>query len=159
MIPMLVGRRAWFSSAGVGRGLGRPDQKTMGSAREKSGGSLRRSLIVAAFGIAFMVLGSFLGSVYFVFYKPWARELAITQLRAASQQIEARLQSIVHRVEAVAIISRDWGARGLFDVQRPEPFNDLFRTILVNGPNLGSVVVADQSGRGILLLSRASGRW
>ncbi len=151
MIPMLVGRRAWFSSAGVGRGLGRPDQKTMGSAREKSGGSLRRSLIVAAFGIAFMVLGSFLGSVYFVFYKPWARELAITQLRAASQQIEARLQSIVHR--------RDWGARGLFDVQRPEPFNDLFRTILVNGPNLGSVVVADQSGREILLMPGADGRW
>ena len=115
--------------------------------------------MIAAFAIAFVVLGTFLGSVYYVSYKPWAGQIAITQLRSASQQIDERVQALVRRVEAVARTGRDWGARGLIDVQSPEPLNDLFRTILMNGPNLSSVVVADETGREILLMPGTGGRW
>ena len=115
--------------------------------------------MIAAFAIAFVVLGIFLGSVYTLFYKPWARQLAISKLREASQQIEARLQTLVRRVESVARIDREWGAAGLFDVQRPEALDKLFRPVLTSGPNMSSVVVADETGREILLIPGPEGRW
>jgi hypothetical protein len=76
----------------------------MAVAKQKTSVTLRRGLIAAAFTVALVVLGAFLASVYFVVYRPLTRDLAAAQLRSAAQEVAARMQSLVRRVEAVARI-------------------------------------------------------
>ena len=125
----------------------------------RTGRSLRRSLIGATWGIALVVLAVFLTSVYFLVYRPAAEELATAQLRIASQEIEAKLQTLVRRVEAVAHHTRTWGQSGLIDLDQLDHLHRLMAPILISGPDLSSIVVAHQSGRELLLRREASGAW
>jgi signal transduction histidine kinase/CheY-like chemotaxis protein len=120
---------------------------------------LRRSLIVAAFTIVLAAMAAFLTSVYFVVYVPIARDLAATAMLTSSQQVEARMLTLVRRLEAIVGLNHDLGTRGLIDLDDPRRFNDLLRPFLERGPDLSSTVAAHESGREMLLMRLPDNSW
>jgi signal transduction histidine kinase/CheY-like chemotaxis protein len=122
-------------------------------------GSIRRSLMLSDVLLVLAALLAFLVGAYGLVYLPLAHELAVSQMEMSSRQVEARLMTLVKRVEAVARLNHDWGERGLFDTERVARFNALFKPVLERGPDLSSVVLAHESGRELLLLRRPDGRW
>jgi signal transduction histidine kinase/CheY-like chemotaxis protein/HPt (histidine-containing phosphotransfer) domain-containing protein len=120
---------------------------------------LRRSLLMAAFTLVFGALLGFIALLYAFVVRPGIDDLAVSQLRGASEQVEARLRTLVSRVEAIALLNRDWGLGGLVDLDEPRHFNTLFQPLLERGPQLSSMVVANASGRELLLLRLPEGRW
>ncbi|MBL0729344.1 response regulator [Piscinibacter sp. HJYY11] len=120
---------------------------------------LRRSLLIAAFTLVFGALLGFIALLYAFVVRPASDDLALAQLRGASDQVEARLRTLVSRVEAIALLNRDWGLGGLVDLDEPRQFNTLFQPLLERGPELSSMVVANATGRELLLLRLPEGRW
>ncbi len=120
---------------------------------------LRRSLLMAAFTLVFGALLGFIALLYAFVVRPASDDLAVSQLRGASEQVEARLRTLVSRVEAIVQLNRDWGLGGLVDLDEPRHFNALFQPLLERGPQLSSMVVANASGRELLLLRLPEGRW
>jgi signal transduction histidine kinase/DNA-binding response OmpR family regulator/HPt (histidine-containing phosphotransfer) domain-containing protein len=120
---------------------------------------LRRSLVLAAFTLASASLLAFACALYAFVWVPASRDLATAQLRIGSEQVEAAMRALVRRVEAIAHLDHDWGLAGLVDLGDPGGFDKLFRPVLQRGTDLSSVVVADESGRELLLLHEPDGRW
>lgn len=133
--------------------------RIMPSAEDSSRTPLQRSLVRSASAIALFSLAIFIGSVYFLVLLPLAHELASAQLGVTSEQVAARLRTLIARAEAVAHINRDWGRRGLIDIEHAQRYNDLLRPLIEHGPQLSAMVVAHESGRELLLLHVADGRW
>jgi signal transduction histidine kinase/DNA-binding response OmpR family regulator/HPt (histidine-containing phosphotransfer) domain-containing protein len=131
----------------------------MPSAEHSPRTPLQRSLVRSASAIALFSLTIFIGSVYFLVLLPLAHELASAQLSVASEQVAARLRTLIARAEAVAHINRGWGRRGLIDIEHAQRYNDLLRPLIEHGPQLSSMVVAHESGRELLLLRMPDGRW
>src|SRR5262249_1402444 len=52
-----------------------------------------------------------------------------------------------------------WGGSGLVDISQPEHINRMMRPVLLRGPQLSSMVVAQESGRELLLVHASDGRW
>ncbi|WP_372525487.1 response regulator [Piscinibacter sp.] len=120
---------------------------------------LRRSLVIAAFTLVFGALLAFIVALYAFVVVPVGDELATSQLRIASGEVESRMRTLVNRVEAIAHLNHDWGRGGLFDLDQPQRFNTLMRPVIERGPQLSSVVMANESGRELLLLRTADKRW
>src|SRR5262245_18026112 len=113
---------------------------------------LRRSLVLGAFVIAQATLAAFLISAYLLVYRPAVQEIARAQLGSVAQNVRARLQTLVRRVEAVAAIDREWGRHGLLDPDDIDRYNRLMGGILAHGPDVSSAAMADENGREILLM-------
>ena len=88
---------------------------------------LRRSLLLSASALVLASLAAFVVSLYAFVYRPLAHDLAAAQLGVASEQVEARLRTLVSRAEAVARFNHDWGRKGLIDATHVERVNDLLR--------------------------------
>jgi len=123
------------------------------------GATLRRSMVLTAFGLVLVALAAFIAGLYVFVYVPLTHDLATAQLRVVSEQVEGRLATLVNRVEAIARLNHDWGRQGLFDVGDPVRFNRVYRPLIERGPQLSSVVLAHESGRELLLLQGPDGRW
>jgi len=121
--------------------------------------SLRRSLVIAAFTLVLGALLAFITALYVLVIAPVGDELATSKLHEASGQVEGRMRTLVDRVESIARLNRDWGQGGLVDIEQAEQFNALFQPLLERGPQLSSMVVANASGRELLLLRMADERW
>ncbi|HSV69884.1 MAG TPA: response regulator [Methylibium sp.] len=120
---------------------------------------LRRSLVLHAFAFLLVALAVLAAALYAFAYRPLVDDLAVAQMRITSEQVEARLRTLVQRVEAVVRLNREWGERGLIDITDPERYNALLQPLLVHGPQLSSMVAADESGRELLLLRTPTGGW
>jgi len=120
---------------------------------------LRRSLLLSASALVLASLAAFVVSLYAFVYRPLAQDVAAAQLGVASEQVEARLRTLVGRAEAVARINHDWGRSGLIDATHVERVNELLLPLLRRGPQLSSMVVAHESGRELLLVRLHDGRW
>ncbi len=121
--------------------------------------SLRRSLVIAAFTLVFGALSAFIIALYALVVVPVSDERATSQLRVASGQVVARMRTLVDRVEAIARLNHDWGQAGLINIDQPEQFNALLQPLLERGPQLSSMVVANTSGRELLLLRTERDGW
>ena len=121
--------------------------------------TLRRSMVVAAFALVLAALASFILGLYVFVYVPLAHDLATARLRIVSEQVEGRLRTLVDRVEAIARLNRDWGRLGVIDLGDAARFNSVYRPIIERGPQISSVVMAHESGRELLLMHSADGRW
>src|SRR5262245_40977960 len=121
--------------------------------------SLRHTLVIAAFAIALASLGAFLASAYLFVYTPASHDLATARLGEASQRVEAQIQTLRQRVEAVARLNHDWGAGGVIDIDQVERFNELMGPVLERGPAVSSVVAANESGRELLFVRLPNGHW
>jgi signal transduction histidine kinase/CheY-like chemotaxis protein len=116
-------------------------------------------MVLAAFALVLATLACFIAGLYFLVYTPLAHDLATVQLRIVSDHVEGRLRTLVNRVEAICRINRDWGRLGVIDLGDPARFNLVYRPLIEQGPQLSSVVVANESGRELLLLRNADGQW
>ena len=121
--------------------------------------TLRTSMVLAAFTLVLAALASFILGLYVFVYLPLAHDLATSQLRIVSEQVEGRLRTLINRLEAIARLNHDWGREGLIDLGNPTRFNELYRPIIERGPQLSSVVVANESGRELLLRHEVDGSW
>ncbi|NRF68845.1 response regulator [Aquincola sp. S2] len=131
----------------------------MDSTAAAAGVPLRRSLVAAAFFAVFASLLVFLAATHVFVVRPSIDDLASAQLRLASGRVEADMRTLVQRIEAVVRVNRDWGRRGLIDETDALRFDTLLVPALRHGPHLSSVVVANQSGRELLLLRQGDGTW
>ena len=131
----------------------------MDPARPLSQPTLRTSLIRASFALVLFALLAVIAGTYAFVYLPLAHDLATTQLRLASEQVEGRLRTLVDRVEAVARLNHEWGRRGLIDIDHPEHFDELLWPIIRQGPQLIAMVAAHESGRELLLLRAGDHDW
>ncbi|HVK60365.1 MAG TPA: hypothetical protein VM432_02395, partial [Bdellovibrionales bacterium] len=68
--------------------------------------SMRRSLIVGAFVVTLVTLIVFAVSTYSLVIAPIVRDLAHARLTDTSQQIESKLNTLVTRVDGIALASR-----------------------------------------------------
>ena len=121
--------------------------------------SLHHSLIIAAFLVSALVLAVFLGSAYLLVYVPAKSALATAQMRLTSKQIEESIATLDSRIEAITQITRLWGSRGLLDTDHIDNFNNIERPMLEKGPHLSSVVMAQSSGRELLLMHTPDDTW
>ena len=70
-------------------------------------GSIRRSLVISDAALVLVTLLVFLAGAYGLVYRPLAHGLAASQMEVSSQQVEARLATLVQRVEAIARLHHD----------------------------------------------------
>ncbi len=101
----------------------------------------------------------FIAGAYLFAFRPFIQNLATAQLENSSQQVEARLQTLVRRVEAIVRLNHDWGIAGLLELDHPEAINHLWAPILNHGPDLSSVVIADETGHEMLLTKNPEGQF
>ena len=83
--------------------------------RETSGSDHALSLVryPAFAAIALFALTIFSASVYLLVFRPLVHELTTAQLRVASEQVSARLRTLIARAEAVSHLNHDWGQNKL----------------------------------------------
>ena len=121
--------------------------------------SLRASLVLASFVLVCVAVGLVIAGWYVLLHRPLMHDLATFQLRLSSERVEGRLRTLVDRIEAVARLNRDWGRRGLIDIDHPERYNRMLVPILERGPQLSAMVLAQESGRELLLLRSSAREW
>ncbi|HJW11657.1 MAG TPA: response regulator, partial [Albitalea sp.] len=130
-----------------------------GSRKAGAGLPLRDGMVRAAFAIVLVTLGAFVVSLYAFVYVPLTHDLGLAQLGIASEQVEGRLTTLVRRVEAIARLNHDWGQRGVIDIGDAQRFNRVMQPLIERGPQISSFVVANESGRELLLLHTEDHRW
>jgi two-component system sensor histidine kinase/response regulator len=121
--------------------------------------SLRASLVLASFVLVCVAVGLVIAGWYVLLHRPLMHDLATFQLRLSSERVEGRLRTLVDRIEAVASLNRDWGRRGLIDIDHPERYNRMLVPIVERGPQLSAMVLAQESGRELLLLRSSAREW
>ncbi|MGZ3691520.1 MAG: cache domain-containing protein, partial [Pseudobdellovibrio sp.] len=120
---------------------------------------MRRELFFRAFAIALVTLASFLLAADIFIFVPITHQLASARLNQDSEQINGRLTAFVLRVETLSRVGRDWGAAGVFDLERKELLRDLFRSIVNNASESSGVVIADDTGHENLLIRLPDQTW
>ena len=71
--------------------------------------------------------------MYALVYRPLRSDLAAAQMTLVSQQVEAKVLTLVHRVEAIARTNAAWGRRGMI-VEHAERNDALLAPVIENRP-------------------------
>ncbi|MGY4601882.1 signal transduction histidine kinase/CheY-like chemotaxis protein [Bradyrhizobium sp. USDA 4474] len=121
--------------------------------------SIRRSLVFGGVGVVTVALLICAMGIYVLLYRPLVKELAASESRRAAVQVTADFETIFVRVEAIARLEREWGLKGLIDVDRLDASNALLRPLLKGTSGITSFAIARDDGREILISSEANGRW
>ncbi|KAF0221629.1 MAG: hypothetical protein FD176_3100 [Rhodospirillaceae bacterium] len=121
--------------------------------------SVRTSLLLRAFAIVVMALGVFAVSTYALIVVPAIDRLAQSQMTQTAGELDARVQRLLATVEITLNTSRRWGVNGSLQLDQVERFNEFFFPMIENHPEISSVIFAHESGREILLLHTADGKW
>ncbi|HEX5804213.1 MAG TPA: response regulator, partial [Azospira sp.] len=121
--------------------------------------SIRRSLVVRNFLLILLVLALFAGSVHLLLTTPTVRGLADAEMGQTAEQLEARVRRLLQSVEITLNTSRSWGEQGSLVHDEVLRFNEFFFPMIANHPEISSVIFAHESGREILLLLTADGKW
>ncbi len=117
------------------------------------------SLIVRIGLLILLALLAFAASLYHLIGKPTVDRLARSQMELAAEQLEARYTRLLKTVEVTLRSSQGWGKNGDLDFDGLQRFNEFFFPIIAHHGEIASVVFAHESGREILLLMTADGRW
>ena len=117
------------------------------------------SLVLRIGLLILFALGTFTFGLYQLIGRPTIEHLAEARMQLVSEQIEARVGRLLKTVETTLRTNRDWAATGGLDHAQLERFNEFFFPILANNDEIASVIFAHESGREILLLRDAQGRW
>jgi len=122
--------------------------------------SISRSFVQSIVLVTATALLALLTSAYLFVYKPYRGQIATAQLNVVAQQVQAKLRTIVLRVEAVARLRRDYGRSGLIDLDHVDHLVKLFGPYLLRGPDVSSLAIAEETtGREVLLFRQPDGQW
>ena len=134
-------------------------QSTGLAAHRRAPQSIGRSFVQSIILVTSAALLALLASAYVFVFEPYRDQIATAQLNLVAQQIQARLHTLVLRVEAVAKLRRDYGRSGLIDLDRVDQLVKLFGPYLLRGPNVSSMAIAQETGREVLLVAQGDGQW
>ncbi|MDR2215259.1 MAG: response regulator [Nevskiaceae bacterium] len=95
---------------------------------------------------------------FFVF-KPFQDAAGAGQMQKASELVENKIGTLVEQVGGLALTARDWGISGSFDVDDVQRFNRVFMPLVTRRLELSTVILADDSGREMLLMQTPNGEW
>ncbi len=128
-----------------------------GDARRGGERSIAQGLLLSSLFVASMALLLSIAAAQVLVYEPARRAVAVAELDAVADRVDARLDVLVQRVEALARLRRDWGRSGLIDIDRPAEVVRLTEPLLMRGPGVAGVAIADETGRELLLYTDAGG--
>ena len=121
--------------------------------------SFANSLSIRIALLMLLALLLFAGASYQFIVAPSVNSLATAQMGLVSQQIEARVNAMLHGVEITLRSSRGWAMSSELNHNQLLRFNEFFMPMLANHEQVASVNFAHESGREILLLHSADGSW
>jgi PAS domain S-box-containing protein len=117
------------------------------------------SLVVRTGGLILLSLAVFALGSYRLIIQPTVSGLAQAEMGLVSQQVEARIQRLFESVEVTLRSSWGWGMNGDLDHSQLSRFNEFFFPIINSHAEISSVNFSNESGREILLLHTADGKW
>jgi PAS domain S-box-containing protein len=121
--------------------------------------TIRKALVWRFVGLITFSFAIFSAGLYFLVLVPVAEETATGELARAAQKVENRVAEIVKQTEQIAWMSREWARSGEFGLDNVKSFNRVFMPILRKSPSLGSIILADDQGRELMLLELPNGEW
>jgi PAS domain S-box-containing protein len=121
--------------------------------------TIRKALVLRFVGLITFSFAIFSAGLYFLVLVPVAEETAAGELARAAQKVEIRVAEIVKQTEQIAWMSREWARSGEFGIDNVKSFNRVFMPILHKSPSLGSIILADDRGRELMLLELPNGDW
>ncbi|WP_412478430.1 response regulator [Azonexus sp. IMCC34839] len=117
------------------------------------------SLVLRISLLLLLALGAFTIGLYLLLGRPTVQRLAESQMQLAADQLESRLEGMLHGVEVTIRSSQGWGMDNRLDHAELLRFNEYYFPVLANHDQISSVIFAHESGREILLLLGRDGRW
>ncbi len=117
------------------------------------------SLVVRTSGLILLSLAVFALGSYRLVVMPAVNGLAQAEMGLVSQQLDARIQRLFESVEVTLRSSQGWGMNGDLDHNQLSRFNEFFFPIISSHAEISSVNFSHESGREILLLHTAEGKW
>jgi len=121
--------------------------------------TIRKALVWRFVGLIAFSFAIFSAGLYFLVLVPVAEETATGELARAAQKVESRVSEIVKQTEQIAWMSREWARSGEFGLENVRSFNRVFMPILRKSASLGSIILADDLGRELMLLELPNGDW
>lgn len=121
--------------------------------------SLRRSLLIRVALLVFFSIGIFFLGLYVLILRPTVERLTAREMENAMQAMHGRIAQEFEQIETIARIARTWGRHGQLDVDDVAGFNQRFTPILRQMPMVFGAILADDTGRGIVLQRLPGGQW
>ncbi len=113
--------------------------------------SIARSFVIWALLITSAALLALTVAANLFVYEPARRALSVQALDGAAWRVEAQIQAVVRRVEAIARQRRQMGQSGVIDIGDARRMIQLQGPIMSDGPNVSSMAIASDSGAELLL--------
>ncbi len=130
-----------------------------GNLRFPRASTIRKALVLRFVGLITFSFAIFSAGLYFLVLVPVAEETAAGELARAAQKVELRVTEIVKQTEQIAWMSREWARSGELGPDNVKSFNRVFMPILGKSASLGSIILADDRGRELMLLELPNGEW
>ncbi len=121
--------------------------------------SIRRYLLARVVGIILLSFAVFSAAAYFIIVRPTQGELARSEMQRASEDVEARLQSLVGQSERLLAILREWSRAGVVSVSSTQEAGPLLIPVMLAQPHVPVIAFADQTGRAFLFGREPDGSW
>jgi len=121
--------------------------------------SIRTALVLGISVLVFAVLAVFAASAIRLVVAPMVDSVARAQMDQAAGELDGRLQQLLGTVEATVRTTRDRGVQGEASLDDLPRFNEAFFPVIAHHREISSVLMANASGREILLLPRGDGTW
>ena len=100
------------------------------------------------------------GTIFAVSYHAYSKaveELSVEVVERYADQTRVHLEGFFDPVRKMLLMARDWGERGLLDVDDVESLNRIFMPMLERAPRVTSVNIGTSDGAGWLLLEQEEG--
>ncbi|MEJ2509489.1 MAG: SpoIIE family protein phosphatase, partial [Gammaproteobacteria bacterium] len=119
--------------------------------------SIRRSLLTNLLLVIVLLSGAIMAAT-FVASNRAVRALSKSIIERTIDLTDSRLRRFFDPVVTDLGLMREWGRRGLLDIDRPRPLNRLLVPLMRRNPQVSSLVIADTRGHEYML-QRRDGRW
>ncbi len=119
--------------------------------------SIRRSLLTNLLLVIVLLSGAIMAAT-FVASNRAVRALSKSIIERTIDLTDSRLRRFFDPVVTDLGLMREWGRRGLLDIDRPRPLNRLLVPLMRRNPQVSSLVIADTRGHEYML-QRRDGHW
>jgi signal transduction histidine kinase/CheY-like chemotaxis protein/HPt (histidine-containing phosphotransfer) domain-containing protein len=121
--------------------------------------SVRKGLVLSGILLVLLAFAGFLAGTFFFLYRPFLARTATQEMQRGSRGAQETVDTLFTRIEALALRNRQYGASGLFDLDRVDKINALLRPTLTSGLPVVSFAIADETGHEVLSRRLGEGDW
>ena len=119
--------------------------------------SIRRVLLRQVVGIVLLSFAVFTAAAYLFVARPLEDDIALLEMRHASDQVENEVNALAHQVERVTSTVGDWAADGQIGVRKSREFGRFLIPMLRNRPQISTALFYNEHGEGLSLFRSPSG--